>query len=574
MPNIYSLVTQPPELLSVHAEPTKSLLSPIRQYLTKIEWLDWQENFIGDYTVDVLDGSLSIDASRDCRRSFSMTLNNSGGLYIPNGARTNMGVKMQVKRGIVTTNGNYWWNRGIFVLTDPSAVHKGAEKTVDLEGVDKWALLNGDLGGTLTETTVIASGTNVADAIRAVAEDAGETKFAFDVCTVVTPYTITREMGDTRADLIKELALIPSWDIYYDVNGYLRFRPIIDPLQKQIVADLSVGGLYRKMYVTSEYKPEWSKIKNYWKITGYSDPDTGIIYDGIAQDNNPYSATNTATPPNGIGLKTEVLTDDNLTTDSLCEQRAAYELRKNLTKIDRSSHEIIPLPFLNEGDCVQLEDSATGIVADKYEIQSITEPLGLGLMQLETWRCSMVFEIVAYDDFQLGVGSWQQLSSGSVDIFGISGNNCLRKTTNYDPNGGYRLLDKSCTDFELVVYTRRDSAGAGTNAYSVVDSSGNGYGISLDYANNLLTFNERTAWTISALGSVAVTPALTEWYTLRLNKMGSNFIAEVFEGKTLDFSAPLATISGFDATTTSFDRVAVNGGYTFYSDDVTVRKLL
>lgn len=574
MSNIYSLVMQPPNTIPVYAEPTKSLLSPIRQYLTRIEWLDWMENFVGDYTADVLDGSLSIDASRDCRRSFSMTLNNSGGLYIPNSARNNMGVKVRIKRGIQTATGVYWWNRGIFVLSDPSSSHQGADKIVSLTGVDKWALLDGSLGGTLTETTVITKDTNIADAIRAVTADAGEIKFAFDVCTTTTPYTITREMGDTRADLIKELALIPSWNIYYDVNGYLCFNPLIDPLQKQIVTDLSVGGTYRKLYVTSEYSPEWSKIKNYWKIQGYSDPDTGIIYDGVAQDNNPYSPTNTAIPPNGIGLKTEVLTDDNLTTDNLCEQRATYELRKNLTKIDRSSHTIIPLPFLNEGDCVKLKDSATGIVDDKYEIQSITEPLGLGLMQLECWRCSMVFEIVAYDDFQLGVGSWQQLQSGSVDIYGIEGNNCLRKTTNIDPNGGYRLLDKSCTDFELVVYTRRDSGGTGTNSYSVVDSSGNGYGISLDYANNLLTFDERTVWVVSTLGSLAVTPSLNSWYTLRLNKMGSNFITEVYEGKTLDFSSPLVSVSGLDATTTSFDRVAVNGGYAFYTDEPTVRKLL
>jgi hypothetical protein len=68
--------------------------------------------------------------------------------------------------------------------------------------------------------------------------------------------------------------------------------------------------------------------------------------------------------------------------------------------------------------------------------------------------------------------------------------------------------------------------------------------------------------------------SLGEWYTLRLNKLSSNFIAEIYAGKTLDFSSPLATVSVYDTTTTSFDRVAVNGGNVFYSDDVTVRKLL
>jgi len=565
---------QPTNSLTVNSDLINALTSPIRQYLTKIEWLDWTENIVSDYTVDVLDGSLNISKSNDIRRSFSMTVNNSTGLYIPNGARTNMGVKVRIKRGIKTSSGDYWWNRGIFVLTDPEAIHKSAEKIVNINGSDKWALLNGNLAGTLTETTEITIGTNIADAIRAVAEDAGETKFAFDICTEVTPYTVSVEPGTTRADIMKELALIPSWNLYYDVDGYLRFTPLIDPLQKQIVVDLSIGGAYRKCLVESSYSPEWSKVKNYWKVIGYSDPDTGIIYDGIVQDNNPDSPTNTATAPDGIGIKAEVVTNTNLTTDDLCEWQAVYELRKNLSEIDRSSHSILPLPFLNECDCIQLEDSTIGLVDDKYEIQTITEPFGLDLMQIECWQCKSIFTIVAYDDFQLGIGSWQQFG-GDIDIYGIEGNNCLRKNNKADPSGGYRLLDKACTDFELVVYTRRDDAGSGVNAYSVVDSSGNGYSLALIYGSSgLLSFGKRSMWIYSSLNTVNFIPTLGDWYTLRLNKIGSNFIAEIHAGKTLDFSSPLVSVSGFDATTTSFDRVAVNGGYPYYSDNITVRKLL
>jgi hypothetical protein len=553
-----------------------AFISPILQYQNKIEWLDWNtESPIADYTSDAIDGSISVDKSNNIRRTFTLSVNNSNGLYVPNGARTNMGVKVRLKRGINTPTGITWYDRGVFVLSDPTSSHQGAQKLVDLQGVDKWALLDGSLGGTLASTTVIPNGTSISEAIRAVVEDAtGETKFAFDVCDVTTPYTITKEAGETVADLILELALIPSWELFYDVNGYLRFRPMIDPLQKQIVVDLSQDGIYRSLYIGGEYSPEWSKIKNSWKVLGYSDPDTGIIYDGTAQDNNPYSPTNTALPPYGIGEKLKVMTDSNLRSDDLCSQRAAYELRANLTKIDRSQHYIIPIPYLLEGDCVQLEDVSNGIPKDKYEIQAFTEPLGLGLMQIEAWRTSMVFEIIAFDDFQTGLNQWQQLGSGIIDVTGFEGNNCLRKTTNADPNGGYKLLSKNCTDFELVVYTRRDVAGLGTNSYAVVNSVGTGYGISLDYSNNILTLDERITWTRSTLDSVEVTPEFEEWYTLRLTKLGSNFMAEIYEGKTLLFGNPLASVGALDTTTTSFDREAVLGGNVFYSDDIQVRKLL
>lgn len=565
MPNIYSWTIQPPAVIGTVDDITTVLTSPIRQYLTKIEWLDWNENTVGDYTLDVLDGNISVDASRDVRRTFSMTVNNTTGLYIPNGARTNLGVKVRLKRGIKTATGEVWWNKGIFVLTDPEMIDRGAEQTVNLQGVDKWALLNGDLGGTLTDTTVIPNGTNVAEAIMAVARDGGETKFAFDICTVMTPYTITKEPGTTRADLMKELALIPSWELFYDIDGYLRFRPIIDPLQKQIVVDLSSTSIYHKNLVETTYRPEWSKIRNYWKVIGYSDSTTGITYDGTAQDNNPESPTNTATPPAGIGVKAEVLTDDNLTTDDLCEQRAAYELRQNLRRIDRYTHSIIPLPFLQEGDCIQLDEG-------KMEIQAFSEPLGLGLMQLECWKAVSIFERVSSSTFDTGLDGWQQLQSGVIDVYGISGNNCMRKQTYDDPNGGYKLLDKKVIDFELILYTRRDS-GTGLNAYSITDSSGNGYGITLDYSGNL-TIDKRTAWARSVLKSTTVSPVLTNWYTLRLQKIGSNITAEVYDGKVIKFVTPLASTAVNDSSYTSFDRAAVNGGYVFFTDDVIVRKLL
>lgn len=573
MPNIYSLATQPLHLLGPIDAIPYAFTRPIRQYVTKIEWLDWQENVIGDYTAHAIGGSISIDSANDVRRTFALTMNNANGLYVPYGARTNMGVKVRIKRGIVSPNGTYWWNRGVFALSDPEAVHNGAEKTVSLQGADKWALLNGDLAGTLTETTVIPKNTNVADAIRAVAEDAGEFKFAFDVCAVTTPYTVTKEPGTTRAELIKELALIPSWDIYYDVEGYLRFRPLIDPLQKQVVANLSVGGAYRKCLIHSSYSPEWSKIKNYWKVIGYSDSATGITYDGSCQNNNPDSPTNTSPPPTGIGMKPGVLTDTNLTTDSLCEQRAAYELRKNLSKIDRTSFSVLPLPFLNEGDCIQCEDSAAGIDDAKYEIQSITEPLGFGLMEIGVWKCVTIYELVASDDFQGGLGDWQQLSAGTVDIFGISGDNCLRKSASADPNGGYRLLAKTITDFELVLYTRRDATGTGANSYSVTNASGNGYGVTLDYAGTL-GIDRRASWARTSLAASAVTPSLGQWYTLRLIKVSSNLTAEVYAGKVTTFVSPLAVVDSANTAYTSFDRVAVNGGYTYYTDTVKVRRLL
>ncbi len=364
----------------------KALLLPEKTFLVRIEWLNWVETVAtGEYTGYATSGNISSDASKDCRRSFNATFLNAC-LFVPNGSLTNMGVKLRLSRGIVTATGQAWWQKGIFVLTDPEAIHRGADKTVSLQGLDKWSLLDGTLGGTLTETYQIPSGTNVGTAIRAVLEVAGETKFRFDACSTTTPYTITKEPGETCADLIKELALIPSYELFYDTEGYAVFRLIIDPVNKPVAYDFSVGGTFRKLYVSGRYKPEWSKIKNLLKVIGYSDSATGITYTGTAQDNNPNSPTNTATPPTGIGIKAQVITDTNLTSNALCVSRADYELKKNLKSWHRTSVSFDFAPFLQEGECIQLEDVDAGIADAKYEIQAITEPLGLGQYSVECWR--------------------------------------------------------------------------------------------------------------------------------------------------------------------------------------------
>jgi hypothetical protein len=108
----------------------------------------------------------------------------------------------------------------------------------------------------------------------------------------------------------------------------------------------------------------------------------------------------------------------------------------------------------------------------------------------------------------------------------------------------------------------------------MTDSGGNGYGVALDYANDLLILQKRTAWTTTTLATHTVIPSLTTWYTLRLIKVASNLTIEIHAGKTVDFSSPLAYAESVDSTYTSFAQENVNGGYPYYTDNPTVRKLL
>lgn len=383
--------------MSLPEDVITALLSSVRRCPVKIEWLDWDENVTGEYQAYAVAGSLTFDTGQDVRRSFTLTIENSSKLFIPNESLTNQGVKVRIKRGIMVNGIPYWWSRGVYVLTDPSAVNHGGEKLVTLNGLSKWALFDGTIGGRITETTTIAAGTNIGTAMQTLFGLRNETKFNFDATGEVTPYTMTKEPGATIAEFLKELALIPSWELFNNVDGYWRFRPMVDASQKQIVADFteeelaiytacfwfSVERTYRPCYCSGTYSPEWSRILNKIKVIGYTDPSTGVTYSGSYSlpSEHRYSADN-------IGERSDVLNFPELTSNDLCATRAGYEVKQRLKSIDRSSHELILLPFLTELDCVQLENTDAGIANAKYEIQSITEDLTNSNQTIEAWEVS------------------------------------------------------------------------------------------------------------------------------------------------------------------------------------------
>lgn len=355
-----------------------SLLAPIRKVPVRIDWLDWDENVVGQYTGYALSGSITFDAGQDVRRSFTMTMENSSKLFIPNQSIVNQQAKVRIRRGVKTSGSTSYYSRGVYVLTDPSAVNRGSERTVTLNGLSKWALFDGTLGGKITETVTIPQGTNVAEAIKSILKLRNETKFNFDETDVVTPYEMTKEPGSTLAEFLKELALIPSWELFDAVDGYWRFRPMVDAAQKPIVADFSKSGTYRPLYISGSYDPKWSNIINKVKVVGYTDPDTGVTYSGTYElpSTHHYSSTN-------IGERADIRQHPELTTNELCVTRAEYEVHQRLKEIDCSSHQLIFIPFLTELDCVEIE---TDEISGKHEIQRITENIANSEQSIEAWK--------------------------------------------------------------------------------------------------------------------------------------------------------------------------------------------
>jgi PKD repeat protein len=186
--------------------------------------------------------------------------------------------------------------------------------------------------------------------------------------------------------------------------------------------------------------------------------------------------------------------------------------------------------------------------------------------------------IVFFDDFADGdLSPWAQLKYGQVVMVNDPVDGwVLRKTTNNDPHGGWAPLGSALNDFELVLYARKVNTAGGTRLrYSLTDSSGNGYGLDLDYSKDDLAIERRSKWGGTKLAvSGASLPggmALGQWYTLRLVRSGHQLTAEAYVGRVAPADAvPDLVVDTADSAFSSFTQVNINGGRDFDTDDLRV----
>jgi hypothetical protein len=175
-----------------------------------------------------------------------------------------------------------------------------------------------------------------------------------------------------------------------------------------------------------------------------------------------------------------------------------------------------------------------------------------------------------FDDFEVWNG-WTNYSSGWVEQFNLSGDMVLRKYKNNDPNGGYKQIGFTTSNFILVYRDYRrsgDDQGGGYNRVSLEDSGFNGYGAlrrGYTSGNGDFRIERRTSASGTSLVYDTAYMPMNNWYTLILTRSGSTLTAYIYNEEGL-----IKSITTTDTTYSLFDRVAVRGGYTYYLQFVGV----
>jgi len=351
-----------------------------RKHVCKIEVLDQYQNVLEIIQEDIISGNVNINNSLGARRSATLTLKNDDGKYSPS-YRGTLWIQKRIRifSGLNINGEDYFIDKGIFVISEVQAISNFSEKLAIITLLDKFSFLDGTIAGDLTSEYIIPVGTNVRDAVIAIFQQAGEVIFPVIYTTSeTTPYTIIKNSGDTYSSLLTDLANMVSYTCYYSKFGIPMF---VQPTNEQLEHETYNFSTTEVNYLGSTHRFKFDSVKN--TVFVYGDNIEGHLVKASSIDTNWFSSTRVSL----IGTRSLIITDENIYTDQLAQDRADYELKKAIILQESVDLQSIPIDLINEGDVITILDSSNLLNRDRYLVNSISTPLlSNGNATLNCWK--------------------------------------------------------------------------------------------------------------------------------------------------------------------------------------------
>lgn len=342
----------------------------------KVEWLNEDETAKFEFTNSLYDINVGLNVSyqKGSRRSCTLVLNNDRNRFPVDFNNIWIGQKFKLWLGVYLDNETpYYLPQGVFYVSNPNEVYNPNTRTVTINGVDKWAYLDGTLFGYLPGTYQTNVDDDLYEAIRKLLklsryendfsettnleemidpiipmlspyfkskttsvyvydEETGEYKIDSDGNYVtktqsvsLCPYTVTTERGKTYADILLEYATILCANIYYDVNGRLVLEPMsniaddITDTDKEILWHYTID---EKTFLGLTQTYAFEKIHNDFIVLG--NIVNGKQFKARVQNRNRMSNTCVQR----IGLRSAVPKEDNqYFSDEQCAEIAKYDAK-------------------------------------------------------------------------------------------------------------------------------------------------------------------------------------------------------------------------------------------------------
>lgn len=399
-----------------------------RQVFVKIEILDQNDEVIDEVSGSAISGNYNIDSTSAIRRTCSITFNLESG-YLPSESSIfwiNKRFRLYIGLKEMKSQSVYWFNKGSYAIKDPSVNITINENVISINGLDKMALYNGDIGGQL-ETAFIADIVDengekvevyVEDAVEALMRDGGETNLLITKTDLVLPYKIESAIGDSRYDIINKFnELFYNYQAYYNLDGYFVFgkKPAYQSngeVDNEIAMDFSkdskddinspIINTPYNLLISINRDIAYSNVKN--KIIVYGgvhddgyQPKYELVINDVNYPNSPYTVEklNERYSDNSYMYRTLVIQDDIYVDDgvaesetddmeivhaysiNLCKERAIQEAYLHQQATDTIQMVCVPIYSLDVNTVIVVDDDKSGANGE-YVITNISCGLGAG----------------------------------------------------------------------------------------------------------------------------------------------------------------------------------------------------
>ena len=350
----------------------------VRNQRIKVDLLNFNFQTINSLEGKVTDGSISIDATSDIRRTCNITLvvEKSENMIAPGGQ---VWLDKFIKVYVGTDNprnGNetVWNNMGLFLINNPESVYNATTNTITFEGLDLMAKLTGRRNGQLPAvTTVVPAESKVADVVKqTITQLGGFDKYIIQDAGYEIPYDIKKDMGSTIYDLLVEIRdLYSDWEMFFDVDGVFHWQQIPNGINEPVVLDFN--QLKQKVIISETIDIDFENVKNHI-----------IVYGRLLDNGEQVMATSTDTisssPYNvdSIGQINYIVDDEKIYNNDLAQQRADYELFLHARMNDSITLEIVPLYWLNDVNVKIAHTNKNVGIEGEYLIKTLEIPLGVG----------------------------------------------------------------------------------------------------------------------------------------------------------------------------------------------------
>lgn len=321
-------------------------------------------------------GSYSENYQDGQRRSLSFSLYNGDGKYTTNINKMWVGTKLRLDLGIETPEGyTVWFMKGVYVVSQSTPRYSSGEYVTAITASDKFSVFE-DKTGTLDSSYEIPEGTIIEDVIRDILlHDTGNGD-PWDPKPIIyhsllkgktVQATISKNAGETYGSILLELATQLSAEIFYNAAGNLTVIPTNDTTN-----DVDKPLLYNFNSVEGDYAGlsfsfNLNDIVNSIVVVGNS--VNGAVHRATAENDQASSPLCVQRIGRRLG---SIINDTNITTDLLAQERADYELRKQLILRSSTNVTVMYNPLLNVNNLIAISDEFFELDHEKFLLQGVS----------------------------------------------------------------------------------------------------------------------------------------------------------------------------------------------------------